>query len=65
MKTGNLVSHHPLIGFPNWGIGIVIETWDNQKEYEGVPPHSPYELIVLFNEGEKIVTRDELYVVSR
>ncbi len=73
MKKGNLVKHKSRIELgksttwvsPDLGIGIIVESWENQTRFDGVPEHNPDERIVLFNSGYRVMNISDLEFVNK
>ena len=66
MKKGDLIEHTPpRYDDVRFGLGIVIESWENQKIYPGVCPHDPEDLMVMFEEGTRMITRKECRLVEK
>ena len=58
MKTGDLVIHSSESpGMPAFGIGIIIESWESQISFEDVPEHDPDDMMVMFDDYIRIVSR--------
>ena len=71
MKKGSLVKHKSRIELgsttwvsPDFGVGIIVESWENQVCFDEVPEHDPNERIVLFNSGYRILNISDLELVN-
>ena len=71
MKKGSLVKHKNTASSdkvcrlePDLGIGIIIESWENQVIFDGVPEHDPCERVVLFDSGYRVLKTSDLELVD-
>ncbi len=72
IKKGDLVEHVPpnLFGLPvvmssSYGLGIVVESWEDQTVYPGVPQHDPEDLMVMFEKTTMMVKRSHCRLVEK
>ena len=71
IKKGDLIEHVPLdLGWPvakshSYGLGIVVESWEDQTVYPGVPPHDPDDLMVMFEKTTRMIKRSQCRLVEK
>ena len=71
IKKGDLVEHVPLnFGWPasktpSYGLGIVVESWEDQAVYPGVPQHDPDDLMVMFEKTTRMIKRSRCRLVEK
>ena len=66
IKKGDLVNHRSKRPFvPSYGLGIVVESWEDQTFYTDVPPHDPDDLMVMFENVTRMITRHECQLVEK
>ena len=60
IKKGDLIEHTPpRYDDVRFGLGIVVESWEDQAIYPGVPQHDPDDLMVMFKNCTRIIKRSE------
>ncbi len=66
IKKGDLIEHTPQrYDDVRFGLGVVVESWENQKAYPGVCPHDPDDLMVMFEKETRMITRQECRLVEK
>ena len=63
VKVGNLVYHNSNVPFlDSYEYGIIVESWANQKKFDGVPERDEDQVVVYFSSGLKIVSLKEVEI---
>ena len=46
------------------GIGIIVESWENQPTFQGVPDHDPDDRVILFGKIYRILKTSEIELLN-
>ena len=66
IKKGDLIEHTPLrYDDVRFGLGIVVESWEDQTICPGVPQHDQDDLMVMFKKETRMIARHECRLVEK
>ena len=66
IKKGDLIEHTPpRYDDVRFGLGIVVESWEDQAVYPGVPRHDPDDLMVMFEKTTRMIKRSRCRLVEK
>ena len=62
-EIGSLVYHKSKYELEDsYNYGIIVDSWLNQKKFEGVPEHDKDQVVVSFNSGLRIININDVKV---
>ena len=60
IKNGDLVEHKSKRSYvPSYGLGVVIESWENQVVFDNVPLHDENDIMVMFDKVTRMIDKTE------
>ena len=66
IKKGDLIEHTPpRYDDVRFGLGIVVESWEDQAVYPGVPRHDSDDLMVMFEKTTRMIKRSRCRLVEK